>query len=74
MCLMPTKPTTAVWMGAAFAAAAALAGIALAAFGAGERGTDIALKVTARFSFLLFWLAYAGGGLAAAARSPAARR
>jgi hypothetical protein len=51
-------------MGAAFAAAAAVAALALAAFGAGERGTDIALQATARVSFLLFWPAYAGGALA----------
>jgi hypothetical protein len=52
-------------MGAAFAAAAVLAATAFAAFGAGERGTDIALQATARLSFLLFWLAYAGSGVAA---------
>jgi hypothetical protein len=51
-------------MASAFAAAATLAAAALVLFGAGERGTDIALKATARLSFLLFWLAYAGGGLA----------
>ncbi len=64
-CVMPTKSTTAWWTGAAFAVAAALAAITLAVFGADARGTVIALRVTARFSFLLFWLAYAGGGLAA---------
>jgi hypothetical protein len=52
------------WMGSAFAAAAALAAIVLGVFGAGEMGTIDALRITARFSFLLFWLAYAGGGLA----------
>jgi hypothetical protein len=52
-------------MAGAFAAAAVLAAVALAAFGADERGTAMALKITARFSFLLFWLAYAGAGLAA---------
>jgi hypothetical protein len=52
-------------MGAAFGGAATLAAAALAAFGANERGTDIALQVTARFSFLLFWLAYTGAGLVA---------
>jgi len=51
-------------MGAAFAVAAGLAALALAGFGAGERGTDIALQVTARWSFLLFWLAYAGAPMA----------
>jgi hypothetical protein len=32
--------------------------MALAALGHGERGTDVALQMTARLSFLLFWLAY----------------
>jgi len=35
-----------------------------AIFGAGERGTVIALRVTARWSFLLFWLAYTGSATA----------
>ena len=52
------------WMGSAFAANAVLAAIVLAVFGAGKLGTDHALHITARFSFLLFWLAYASGGLA----------
>ena len=52
------------WMGSAFAANAVLAAIVLAVFGAGELGTDQALRITARFSFLVFWLAYASGGLA----------
>lgn len=62
---MLTKLPTALWMGSAFAAATALAAVALAVFGAGEHGTVTALRVTARFSFVLFWLAYTGGGLAA---------
>jgi hypothetical protein len=32
--------------------------------GAGESGTFMALRVTARWCFLVFWLAYAGGPLA----------
>jgi hypothetical protein len=62
---MPTRSTTARWLGSAFAAAATLAAVTLAAFGTAEHGTVTALRVTARFSFLLFFLAYAGGGLAA---------
>ncbi|HXA90245.1 MAG TPA: hypothetical protein VNW96_17090, partial [Mycobacterium sp.] len=46
------------WMGSAFAANAVLAAIVLAVFGAGKLGTGHALQITARFSFLLFWLAY----------------
>jgi hypothetical protein len=51
-------------MGSAFCAALGIAGLALAAFGSSERGTDVALQLTARLSFLLFWPAYAGGALA----------
>ena len=56
-------PVAAVWMGSAFCAALGLAALALAALGPGEHGTVVALKVTARFSFLLFWLAYAAGAM-----------
>jgi hypothetical protein len=56
--------TTASWMVAAFLIAFALAAIVLAIFGAGNRGTELALRVTARWSFLLFWLAYAGAAMA----------
>jgi hypothetical protein len=56
--------TAAPLMGAAFLVAFALAAIVLAIFGAGNRGTELALRVTARWSFLLFWLAYAGGAMA----------
>jgi hypothetical protein len=52
------------WMAAAFGAAILLAALALARFGAGERGTDIALQATARLAFLLFFAAYAGAPLA----------
>ena len=51
-------------MAAAFLIALALAVIVLVIFGVGERGTAIALRATARWSFLLFWLAYAGGAIA----------
>jgi hypothetical protein len=59
-----TRPHTVLWMLSAFCAAGGLAGLVLAALGFDERGTDIALQATARFSFLLFWPAYAGGALA----------
>jgi len=49
--------------GAAGVAAVIAAGV-LTVWGAGAGGTNFALMVTARWSFLLFWLAYAGGGLA----------
>ena len=59
---LPT--TTLSCMAAAFLIALALAAIELVIFGVGERGTSIALRATARWSFLLFWLAYAGGAIA----------
>ena len=59
------RPKAAVWIGSAFCAALGLAALVLAALGPGERGTIAALQVTARFSFLLFWLAYAGGAMTA---------
>lgn len=42
----------------------ALTAIVLLIFGAGDRGMTLALRVTARWSFLPFWLAYAGGAMA----------
>jgi hypothetical protein len=56
--------TTASLMSSAFLVALALAAIVLVIFGVGERGTAIALRATARWSFLLFWPAYAGGAIA----------
>src|SRR5580704_5273813 len=56
-------PVAAVWMGSAFCVALGLAALVLAALGLGVHGTVVALKVTARFSFLLFWLAYAAGAM-----------
>ena len=52
-------------MGLAFVAALALAAAVLTVFGAGARGTLLGLQATARFSFLLFWPAYAGSALCA---------
>jgi len=51
-------------MAAAFSIAVISAAVTLGVFGAGDRGTEIALRLTARWSFLLFWLAYAGGAAA----------
>jgi hypothetical protein len=56
--------TTTSWVGAAFLISLAAAAIVLAVFGAGNRGTVLALRVTARWCFVLFWLAYAGGAMA----------
>jgi hypothetical protein len=52
------------WIGAAFCAALILAAVVLAGMGTDEKGTIAALRVTARLSLLLFWLAYAGGAMA----------
>jgi hypothetical protein len=55
---------TSSWMVAAFLVALSLGVVVIAIFGAADRGTVLALRVTARWSFLLFWLAYAGGAMA----------
>src|SRR5271155_5716660 len=62
--IAPWLTTTLSFMSAAFLFAFAMAALVLSVFGAGERGTVLALQVTARWSFLLFWLAYAGSALA----------
>ena len=61
---MGSRPTIAFWMGSAFCAAIGLATIIVAILGADESGTVTALRVTARLSFLLFWLAYTGSAMA----------
>lgn len=58
----PVNPAS--WMAAGFIVAVALTAIIIVVVGVGDRGTDLALRVTARWSFLLFWLAYAGGAMA----------
>jgi hypothetical protein len=62
---MRPKPSPAIWIGSAFCTALALAAATVGVLGANEKGTIVALGLTARLSFLLFWLAYAGGALAA---------
>jgi hypothetical protein len=52
-------------MAAGFTAELILAVMVLALLGTAERGTDVALQLTARFSFLLFLPAYCGSALAA---------
>jgi hypothetical protein len=53
-----------VRMGAAFIAALMLAIAVMAVSGIDPQGIRRALRLTARFSFVLFWCAYAGGSLA----------
>jgi hypothetical protein len=56
--------TTVVAASVAFFVAFVMAAVLLAIFGASQRGTEIALRATARWSFILFWLAYVAGSLA----------
>jgi len=53
-----------VWMIGAFGGALALAVAVLAGYGTGPDGLRLGLRVTARWSFLFFWLSYAGGAMA----------
>jgi hypothetical protein len=53
-----------VWMISAFGGALALAAAVLAGYGTGPNGLAMGLFVTARWSFLFFWLSYVGGATA----------
>jgi hypothetical protein len=53
-----------VWMIGAFAGGLAIAGVVLADYGTGPDGIGQAVRYTARWSFLFFWLSYAGGAMA----------
>jgi hypothetical protein len=53
-----------VWMIGAFGGALALAVAVLAGYGTGPDGIGQAVRYTARWSFLYFWLSYAGGAMA----------
>ena len=67
----------APWMGAGLLGSVALATAALVWHGTGRSGTVTALQLTARWAYLLFWPAYAGGALASlfgARFQPLARR
>jgi hypothetical protein len=52
------------WMAGAFGGALLLAAIVLATQGTGTDGLKLGLRVTARWSFLFFWLSYVGGAIA----------
>jgi hypothetical protein len=68
---------TRTMIAGAFAIGAGLAACALAALGINPRGISDALRATARWSFLPFWLAYASGpaaGLFGARLAPFAAR
>jgi hypothetical protein len=53
-----------MWMIGALGGALALAGAVLADYGTGPDGIRQAVRYTARWSFLFFWLSYAGGAMA----------
>ena len=53
-----------VWMIGALGGGLALAGAVLAGYGTGLEGIGQAVRYTARWSFLFFWLSYTGGALA----------
>jgi hypothetical protein len=53
-----------IWMIGAFGGALALAVAVLAVYGTGPDGLRLGVRITARWSFLFFWLSYAGGALA----------
>ena len=53
-----------VWMIGALLGALALGGAVLAGYGTGPVGIGQAVRYTARWSFLFFWLSYTGGAMA----------
>jgi hypothetical protein len=53
-----------LWIGVALGVALMATCVTLGMSGAGEKPTRLALEVTARWSFLLFWMAYSGNALA----------
>ncbi len=61
---MKRESAPMLWMSSAFGAALALATAVLVINGTGVKSVIMALQVTARWSFALFWLAYAGESLA----------
>lgn len=62
---MKRKPLPVLWISTAFAVALGLAAAVLILRGIDTKSLVLALRLTARWSFLLFWLAYAGGATAA---------
>jgi hypothetical protein len=53
-----------LWIGVALGVALLATCLVLGLAGAGEKPTRLALEITARWSFLLFWFAYTGNALA----------
>lgn len=63
MAVVTRRPRTSLWMGGAFLVGLLIAVVTLLHFGSGDRGTRIALQLTARWSYGFFSLAYLGGPL-----------
>jgi hypothetical protein len=62
---MTRRPDPAwVWMVGASGGGLALAVVVLAGYGTGPVGIGQAVRYTARWSFLFFWLSYVGGAMA----------
>jgi hypothetical protein len=59
------RPNAAMWIGSAFCAALGLAALVFVTLGSGVQGTILALQLTARLSFVLFWSAYTAGAMVA---------
>lgn len=57
-------PRLSIWMSAAVIGALMLAALAIIIKGPSVSGVSIGLRLTARFSYVFFWLAYVGGALA----------
>ena len=57
-------PRMLMGMALAFGAALAMTAAVFLTTGTGNHSIRLALEITARWSFLLFWLAYAGGAMA----------
>jgi hypothetical protein len=57
---MKRNSVPVVWMSVAFCVALALATSVLAVMGTDAKSISVALRLTARWTFLLFWMAYAG--------------
>jgi hypothetical protein len=74
---MKRKSSAVFWMTVAFGVALGLAASVLAVHGVDDKGLRRALQVTARWSFLLFWMAYSCTAITALlgpALEPLARR
>jgi hypothetical protein len=62
--LVKRSSPTFLWMGSAFGVALGLAVWVLAMKGVDTQSLVLALRVTARWSFVPFWIAYSGGAMA----------